>query len=168
MKKPSNQGFSIIELMVTLTVAGILLGVAIPSFTNVMDSNRAAVSSNELLTALAITRNEAVKRGRAMSICPANSAMTACAASTNWATGWIAFIDDGATVGTIDGGETIVQTWPPVRLTVTNTVNFVRYIRDGSRDGATEPRITLTKSSTHRCVTVSKPGRANLTKVVCS
>jgi len=168
MKKPSNQGFSIIELMVTLTVAAILLGVAIPSFTNVMDSNRAAVSSNELLTALAITRNEAVKRGRATSICPANPAMTACANSTNWATGWIAFVDDGATVGTIDGGETVVQTWPPARLTVTNTVNFVRYIRDGSRDGTTEPRITLSKSSTHRCVIVSKPGRANLTKVVCS
>jgi type IV fimbrial biogenesis protein FimT len=59
-----NTGFTLLELMITIAIAGILVGVAIPSFTSIITSNRLTAYANELVTALNLARNEAVKRGR--------------------------------------------------------------------------------------------------------
>jgi len=169
MKKSLQHGFTVVELMVAVTVLGILTSLAVPAFINVTNTNKVTASSNELLTALSYTRSEAVKRANPVAICPANSAFTGCTASTDWSTGWIVFTDEGGTIGVVDGGEAVLQTWPAQSgLTVTTNANFVRFLRDGSRDGtAPDPTISLSKSTYARCVTVTKPGRSKVTKVLC-
>jgi len=137
MKKSIAKGFTLIELLVTITVASILLGLTVPSFVSTINTNRVATSTNQLITAVSYTRSEAVKRTTPVAICPANSTFTACVDSTDWSTtGWIAFTDDGATVGAVDATEKVIQSWPPLAgLTATSGVKFIRYLRDGSRDG---------------------------------
>ncbi|MGC8697386.1 MAG: GspH/FimT family pseudopilin [Halothiobacillus sp.] len=56
------RGFTIIELMITLTVAAILLAIAIPSFTYLTVSSKLTTTANNLVNALGTARSEAIKR----------------------------------------------------------------------------------------------------------
>ncbi len=56
------KGFTLVELMVTLVILGILLGVGIPSFRAMMRGNAVVAAGNQLLGALLLARSEAVKR----------------------------------------------------------------------------------------------------------
>jgi type IV fimbrial biogenesis protein FimT len=57
------RGFTLVELMITLAVAAVLLTVAVPSFQAVFQNNRLVSQVNELVTAINLARNEAIKRG---------------------------------------------------------------------------------------------------------
>lgn len=67
-------GFTLVELMITLSVAGILLAVAVPSFNRMMVTSRVTAQSNELVAALNFARSEAIKRNVSMALCRARAA----------------------------------------------------------------------------------------------
>jgi type IV fimbrial biogenesis protein FimT len=75
MKRNARQnGFTLVELMVTITVLGVLAAVAVPSFTNMMNRNRLASQSNELLSAIQYARAEAIRSSGKVTFCGAASA----------------------------------------------------------------------------------------------
>ncbi|MES9817364.1 MAG: GspH/FimT family pseudopilin [Candidatus Thiodiazotropha sp.] len=57
-----NQGFTLIEMMITIVIAAILLTVGIPSFFNMIERNSVSSTSNELVAALLYARSEAVRQ----------------------------------------------------------------------------------------------------------
>lgn len=75
-------GFSLVELMVTLVVLGVVAGMAAPSFTNLINSNRLTAASNEVVAALQVARMEAVRRNTSVVLCP--SADGASCGGTAW------------------------------------------------------------------------------------
>ena len=98
-------GFSIVELVITLAVFAIIAAIAAPSFTGLLNGNRLATASNELVTSLQFARIEAVRRNVPVVVC---SSANAQAASPTCATGswgqWIVFADrDGNDV--VGAGE---------------------------------------------------------------
>ena len=56
-----SPGFTIIELIVTLAIAAIVLGLVVPSFQNLIRSNQVSTETNALVSALQLARSEAVK-----------------------------------------------------------------------------------------------------------
>lgn len=86
----SHRGFTLVELMVTLLVAAIVMGMAIPSFTTMMANNRSLTLANEFADTLSLARAQAVTRSSRVSIC-ASSTGTSCAG--DWKEGYIVFID---------------------------------------------------------------------------
>jgi len=64
-----DRGFTLIELMVTLAVAGILMVIAIPSFRNITLKNRLSTTANQFVDALNTARMEAVKRNDYAQFC---------------------------------------------------------------------------------------------------
>lgn len=70
-RRSRQQGFSLIELMVTTVVAAVLLAVAIPSFRNLILSNELTTTTNEWVTAVNVARSEAIKRSAGVVICGA-------------------------------------------------------------------------------------------------
>lgn len=55
------RGVTLIELMVTIAVAAILLAIATPSFTALINSNRLTGAANEMVATLQAARMEAVR-----------------------------------------------------------------------------------------------------------
>ena len=81
--KASGQGgFTLLELVITVAVLAIALGIAIPSFQGITNRNRLTGVTNELLAAIQLTRMEAVRRNTRVTFCPTTNG-TSCGGS-NW------------------------------------------------------------------------------------
>ncbi|MFV2033437.1 MAG: GspH/FimT family pseudopilin [Gammaproteobacteria bacterium] len=89
MQKES--GFTLLELMVTVAIAGIVMAFAVPSMESFIKNERLTTQINTLVGHLAYARSESVTRRQQVILC-ASSNMTSCQ-GTNWAAGWILFID---------------------------------------------------------------------------
>ena len=98
MKK--NTGFTLLELIITMLIVGILLAVGVPSLKGFMKGNQLVASTNELLSALHVARSEAVKLNSRVSVCDSTDG-SSCAGTGEWEKGWIVFVDsDGDLSGT--------------------------------------------------------------------
>jgi len=85
-----NNGVTLIELMVVITIVGILLAIGVPSYKYVTASNRVTDEINALLGDMQFARYEAVREGLNVEVCPTATATdTTCAASASWSNGWI-------------------------------------------------------------------------------
>lgn len=86
-----QMGFTLIELMVTVAVMAIVLTVAVPAFTNVINNNRLTSQANELLNSLSFARSEAIRRNADVIFCHSQDGAS-CSAPPggNWQ-GWILF-----------------------------------------------------------------------------
>src|SRR4051812_11877644 len=82
---PSQRGFSLIELMLTLVIAATLMGVAVPAFRGVVNSNRVLTQSNDIVAALNLARSEAITRNATITFCGAATATaTTCSTTSPW------------------------------------------------------------------------------------
>jgi type IV fimbrial biogenesis protein FimT len=96
IKNYSSSGFTIIELLTTLAVAGILLSVAIPSYRDLVRNNCLTTNTNLLVVSFQQARSEAIKR---------RTDVTVAAAGT-WANGWtIKLKEDRDDDAVMDTGE---------------------------------------------------------------
>lgn len=130
-----NTGYTLLELMVTITIAGILMGVAVPSFTSIIDSNRLTTYANDLVTALNYARSEAIKRNLRVSLCKSTNGVS-CTTINNWAQGWIIFTDQNKNATYDSSTETLlrVQTYKANTTTMvgeTPVANYISYIAIG-------------------------------------
>jgi type IV fimbrial biogenesis protein FimT len=103
-----NSGFTLVELVLTVTVAAILTAIAVPSFQSAIANNRATTQANAIVTALRLARNEAVKRQKPVTVCARSTSETdpKCAGG-DWKNGWMVFVDpdDSGTEGEFDNED---------------------------------------------------------------
>lgn len=112
----TQTGFTIIELMIVVALAAVLLTIGIPGFQEMVQDNRRASATVEMISAIQVARSEAVKLNAPVTLCP-SSDDSSCS-GTAWETGWIAFIDDDMDGvddasddnGARDAGEDLVRT----------------------------------------------------------
>lgn len=99
-----RRGFTLLELMITIVIAGILLAIAIPSMHDTIVQNRLTANVNEFIGAATFARSEAIKRGRPVTLCRsvnAESGTDKCITtasgdydSSDWGSGWIVIVPD--------------------------------------------------------------------------
>lgn len=80
-----GRGFTLIELMVTITIIAIAMAIAVPSMTTFMRNAELTRVTNSLLASINAARSEAMKRGMNAMVRPIDS--------TNWRKGWVVFVD---------------------------------------------------------------------------
>lgn len=86
---PARQpGFTLVELMVTVAVLAILVGIATPSFTGVINSNRLTSQANSFMADLQLARSEAVRRNRTVRFCRSADGATCANGTGDWSS-WI-------------------------------------------------------------------------------
>jgi len=119
-----SSGFTLVELMVTLSVAAIMIALAAPSFASIFNSNRLAGTANELLATLQSARIEAVRRNLRTVVCRSDDGATCNTASGNWG-GWISFVDTDRS-GVFNAGDVLLRTntiATPVRVTASPAIS---------------------------------------------
>lgn len=81
------EGFTLIELMVTIAVAAILLAVATPSFQRVAQNNAVRSTSNDLVATFNLARQHSMSLRQKIEVKPN---------SGGWAQGWTVDLKDGS------------------------------------------------------------------------
>jgi type IV fimbrial biogenesis protein FimT len=100
-------GFTMIELMITLAMAAVLLGLAVPNLTAFAKNNRLTGGANDLLAAIYSTRAEAIKQQVTATMCFTTTPTAATpACDGNGTQGWITWIDSNGN-STVDAGEEV-------------------------------------------------------------
>jgi type IV fimbrial biogenesis protein FimT len=86
-------GFTLLELLLTMAVAAVLLGIAVPSYRGLVQRNAVTAQVNDLVGDLSYARSQAVTRGQAVYLCTSFNG-SVCAASGGWSQGWIVYAPD--------------------------------------------------------------------------
>lgn len=115
-------GLTLIELVITISVAAILLAVAAPSFSEIIKNNRMTTQLNELVAGLNVARSEAIKRADFVTVCMSSDSTTC---TGNWSDGWIVFPDFNND-GVVSAGETVFRVYaaPSTSAILSSTVNL--------------------------------------------
>lgn len=103
-------GQTLIELLVTLAIAGVLLGVALPSFTAMLANRRSTAAVNQLIGTVHLARNYAITHHATVTLCPGTE--SACLGRDSWHLGALLFIDRNIN-GNFDVGESLLRQLPP-------------------------------------------------------
>jgi type IV fimbrial biogenesis protein FimT len=158
--------------MAAVAVLAILLGLGVPAYTDTIRNNQIAASSTDLVTALSLARNEAMKRGLRVSVCAAANA-DACAEGNDWSNGWIVFVDNFGARGVMNDGDVPLQSWAaPAGGVVVGSVEAAAVSFTKRARAESAQQFTVTKagcSGNHqRRIDVSAAGRIGLTRRECS
>lgn len=89
----TQRGLTLIELLVTLAIAGVLLGMAAPSFTEFIAQRSLTTAANDFVLAATLARSESVRRGQSVSL----QASDAGDSDDEWGQGWCVVVGSGGT-----------------------------------------------------------------------
>ena len=103
-----QRGFTLFELIITLAIAAVVVGVAAPSFSNMIQDNRLSGQSLDFIAALNLARSEAIKRSVQVTLCKSANGAN-CTNAGNWGQGWIVFVESVAINATRDANEPILR-----------------------------------------------------------
>lgn len=140
---PSVRGFTLVELMVTVAVAAIMLAIAVPSFTYLIQSNILTTASNDLIVNLNYAHSEAGKKGTATYVCT-NSDCRVCAdsACTSVLHAGVPNLSNGQANGR--SVQPLVYNYQGIASTTTATSPYTGLVADIYS--------TRISSNAHRCV----------------
>jgi type IV fimbrial biogenesis protein FimT len=143
MKAASSNGFTLIELMIVVSILAVLASLAAPSMSKLIATQRLRSAAGDMHLALVKARSEAVKRNRDVTISPAGG---------NWAAGW-SILDP-------DGGAALDVRGPRSSVTVTTSATSVIFRATG-RASAAVPQFVFSSSGTDvvRCISADPSGR---------
>lgn len=135
------------EMMVTVAVAAILVGIGMPAFSSFIRDQKVKTASFDLSAALILARSEAIKR---------NGNVVVEAAAGGWQDGW-----------TIKAGTTVLGTKEAFEgISIEGPTDDVIYANNGRVQG-TAPEFEINGTSSKRCIQVTLSGHPTSTREEC-
>ena len=171
-----QRGMTLVELLVTVTISAILLGIGLPGYGYFVNQSRLVGLTNEMVGALNFTRSEAIKRGVRVTMCTtsgAGAAGPACESGTGWEQGWLIFVDGGVT-GVKDAGDQILwvksQPTPNIAVLPSNFTDYASYLPSGVSEGEDHlatGHFLVCLSGTGRLIKLNRIGRIRVESKAC-
>lgn len=145
----AHGGFTLIELMVTLSVLAVLMAVAVPSFRTFTANQQVKSAAYELAASMIMARSEATKRNGPVTIAPD--------AVNDWLAGW-----------TVKDGTTLLHQQQAVNgVTITTAASSLVFNSNGRPAATASFSIAGSGASIARCVSVGTSGIPNTKSVAC-
>lgn len=138
----TSRGFTLIELMVVITIAGVMLGIGVPSFKSFIAGQRVKTAAGDFSNAAIYARSEAIKR---------NAEVSLAAAAGGWKNGW------SVKAGTV----ALSQQAAFPALTMTSAVTEVVYLGSGrlkEQALVSSLQVAADGASSARCVSFELSG----------
>jgi type IV fimbrial biogenesis protein FimT len=165
--REKQSGFTIMELLLTLLIVGILAGIGLPSFNNLIASNKMSSNANEIVGAFNLARSEATQRGTNVNI-------GSISGGTDWTSGFRIWLDgndnDAYDAGeeirvfeAIDSGLTLTSTRVGVYF---NAVGFSKF-GAGAAGAMTMSLCSAEASVNDRQLDLAASGRISISQFNC-
>jgi type IV fimbrial biogenesis protein FimT len=172
---PRMSGFTMMELLVVITIVAILAGIGAPSFRNITTSYRIAGEVNGLLGDMQFARAEAIKEGQNVTICVSSDGVTCSTSSTAWQNGWTVFPAVATAPGAAQSAATVLRVQAAFSgsdtfVDHTSGTNTVTFDRNGLINGLTfgGALIALRDPTSNvfytRCLQISSVGSLQVTQ----
>ena len=167
-----TQGFTLVELLVTLLVATLLLTLGVPAMRDFVLDGRIVAAANNYVAGVQLARATAIKQQRNAEICVSttwSNAVPTCTGGADWTTGWVVWVDqDQDTV--LDGNEVLRvgenQTGGTTLEGGASTLfqyDATGFVNAGDTVDVCDGRT----GETGRRITVAATGRVNMSRRVC-
>ncbi|MES9900901.1 MAG: GspH/FimT family pseudopilin [Sedimenticola sp.] len=150
--KEKSKGFTLVELMITLAVGGILLAIAVPSYRTMVQNNRLAAGANEFVSSMGLARSEALKRRTDITVTATDSSV----AGNEWGKGgW-----------EVKEGTTLLKTVPAfsgdITFNSTGDNSSFTYSANGGASGSDTIDLCTGSGETGRQISLSATGRVSV------
>ena len=164
-----SAGYTLIELLSTIAIVSVAVGIGIPSLNATLSSNRLTTSLNALAGTLSYTRSESIRRNQHVVVCKTSEG-TKCTRQGDWRHGWLVYVDANRN-RILDESETILgshRATDKIRIDYRafGSTNYLVY----RPSGATHTNGTFTfcdpaYPDSARALIITKSGRPRLSKV---
>ena len=151
----STRGFTVLEVMVTLSLVAILAAIAAPAMIDFVRSNKMSTAARQLDADMALARREAIKRNTRVLMCPRGSVAGKCATATTsaWTQGWLVCYDadfDNDCDDTADTNPNPIRQHGAMEttLTITGPAAVARFNANGTQGAAGAGGLTFTTRGT--------------------
>lgn len=156
LAREHNGGFTLVSLLTTVSILGIILAIGIPYFQSSALRSTLGAYANHINASTKLARSEAMKRKTDVAICPSADGSTCT--TGNWNQGWIVYVKSSLEV--IEYRQALDSNY-----IIDSTVDDIVFQSNGT--GASQSNITICREkpsagSFENVLTVSATGRTIL------
>ncbi len=155
MKKETS-GFTLIELIITIALAAILLGIGVPGFNELISTNRLAGGSNEFIASMGLARSEAIKSRANITVTASDSSDS----GNEWGKGGWSVTDSGG------NSLKVVAALADAGITLDSVggKTFFTYSANGAVDSSQNLYMCAEPGDPERWIQVTATGRVSISR----
>lgn len=165
MIKGQHQGFTALELIITMAIIAILLTMGVPAFQNYGWNLRMKTAMDMLQTDLKLARGHAISHNSKAVICPADDE-NGCSGKPAWQNGWMVFTDINGDRNKQASEPLLKYSGALARLNINSSSSrtYLRFFPNGTAPGSnTTIRFCDRRGAAYSgAITISNSGRIRL------
>ena len=116
-RRQRQGAFTLIELLITISVLGVLMAIALPNLRDFIVGNRLSSNVNGFIGALNYARSEAIVRNKQVIVCAKNNSSNACVNDLQWGLYETQIFVDEDGSDSFNAGDTLIKTLPALDAT---------------------------------------------------